>query len=80
MAPSGKRYWGIGLSLSLILGQAEWGYVYSGSVRVSAVDETGNNQVDDLQVGDIWYFPKGQAHTIQGMVFVRRQQVMALIL
>ena len=46
---------------------AEWGYVYQGSVRVSAVDERGENQVDDLQVGDIWYFPKGQAHTIQGM-------------
>ena len=46
--------------------QAEWGYVYAGSVRVAAVDEHGENQVDDLQVGDIWYFPKGQAHTIQG--------------
>ena len=46
---------------------AEWGYVYEGLVRVSAVDEHGENQVDDLQVGDIWYFPKGQAHTIQGI-------------
>ncbi|MCJ1279182.1 hypothetical protein MMC21_007006 [Puttea exsequens] len=46
---------------------AEWGYVYEGLVRVSAVDEHGENQVDDLQVGDIWYFPKGQAHTIQGL-------------
>lgn len=46
---------------------AEWGYVYNGSVRVSAVDEHGENQVDDLVVGDIWYFPKGQAHTIQGL-------------
>ncbi|KAL8672308.1 MAG: hypothetical protein Q9168_003224 [Polycauliona sp. 1 TL-2023] len=46
---------------------AEWGYVYQGKVRVSAVDEDGRNQVDDLQVGDIWYFPKGQAHTIQGL-------------
>ncbi|KAL8712992.1 MAG: hypothetical protein Q9220_002852 [cf. Caloplaca sp. 1 TL-2023] len=44
---------------------AEWGYVYQGKVRVAAVDEDGKNQVDDLQVGDIWYFPKGQAHTIQ---------------
>ncbi|KAG8529198.1 uncharacterized protein KY384_005833 [Bacidia gigantensis] len=47
--------------------QAEWGYVYAGSVRISAVDEDGKNQVDDLQVGDIWYFPKGEAHTIQGL-------------
>ncbi|KAL9610497.1 MAG: hypothetical protein Q9167_004806 [Letrouitia subvulpina] len=46
---------------------AEWGYVYAGSIRVAAVDEKGRNQVDTLQVGDIWYFPKGQAHTIQGL-------------
>lgn len=47
--------------------QAEWGYLYSGSVQVSAVDENGDYQVDILEVGDIWYFPKGSAHTIQGM-------------
>ncbi|KAL8833817.1 MAG: hypothetical protein Q9170_004077 [Blastenia crenularia] len=47
---------------------AEWAYLYQGSVRVSAVDEHGENQVDDLQVGDIWYFPKGQAHTIQATI------------
>lgn len=58
----------IGTSTWLIPLQAEWGYVYQGSIRVSAVDEDGKNQVDDLQVGDIWYFPKGQAHTIQGTI------------
>ncbi|CZR68499.1 related to oxalate decarboxylase [Phialocephala subalpina] len=42
---------------------AEWGYLYSGSVLLSAVDEHGNYQVDKLEVGDIWYFPKGAAHT-----------------
>ena len=47
--------------------QAEWGYVYQGQVLISAVDETGKNQVDILNVGDIWYFPKGQAHAIQGL-------------
>ncbi|KAH7381949.1 RmlC-like cupin domain-containing protein [Cadophora sp. MPI-SDFR-AT-0126] len=46
---------------------AEWGYVYNGEVLVSAVDESGNYQVDKLQVGDIWYFPKGSAHTVQGL-------------
>ncbi|PMD35097.1 putative oxalate decarboxylase oxdC [Hyaloscypha variabilis F] len=46
---------------------AEWGYVYAGEVLVSAVDENGDYQVDRLQVGDIWYFPKGSAHTIQGL-------------
>lgn len=46
--------------------------MYAGSILVSAVDETGKNQVDVLEVGDIWYFPKGSAHTIQGMRSVTR--------
>lgn len=50
--------------------QAEWGYVYAGEVLVSAVDEKGDYQVDKLQVGDIWYFPKGAAHTVQGTYYV----------
>ena len=40
--------------------------MYAGEVLVSAVDENGDYQVDKLQVGDIWYFPKGSAHTVQG--------------
>lgn len=54
--------------------QAEWGYVYAGSILVSAVDETGKNQVDILEVGDIWYFPKGAAHTIQGIYRCEQQK------
>ncbi|KAH6648180.1 oxalate decarboxylase, partial [Truncatella angustata] len=46
---------------------AEWGYVYAGSVLVSAVDENGQYQVSKLEIGDVWYFPKGEAHTIQGL-------------
>lgn len=51
---------------ALMQQQAEWGYVYAGRVLVSAVDENGKNQVDILEVGDIWYFPKGEAHVLQG--------------
>ncbi|TDZ25925.1 putative oxalate decarboxylase [Colletotrichum orbiculare MAFF 240422] len=46
---------------------AEWGFVYSGSVLVSAVDENGKYQAEKLTYGDIWYFPKGAPHTIQGL-------------
>jgi oxalate decarboxylase family bicupin protein len=46
---------------------AEWGYVYQGQVGVSAVDEYGRNQFEILNEGDIWYFPKGEAHVIQGL-------------
>jgi oxalate decarboxylase family bicupin protein len=46
---------------------AEWGIVYAGSVLVSAVDENGKEQTETLGYGDIWYFPKGVAHTIHGL-------------
>ncbi|KPM44423.1 Oxalate decarboxylase OxdC [Neonectria ditissima] len=46
---------------------AEWGFVYNGSVLVSAVDEFGRYQVETLNYGDIWYFPKGAAHSVQGL-------------
>ncbi|KAH8176776.1 cupin domain-containing protein [Sarocladium implicatum] len=46
---------------------AEWGIVYEGEVIVSAVDENGVYQAEKLGYGDIWYFPKGVAHTIQGL-------------
>lgn len=46
---------------------AEWGYLYEGELLLSAVDENGENQVEKLQKGDIWYFPKGRAHGLQGL-------------
>ncbi|KEZ40747.1 Oxalate decarboxylase [Scedosporium apiospermum] len=46
---------------------AEWGFVYAGSVLISAVDEYGVHQEETLNYGDIWYFPKGTAHTVQGL-------------
>ncbi|EPE10061.1 oxalate decarboxylase [Ophiostoma piceae UAMH 11346] len=46
---------------------AEWGIVYAGSILLSAVDENGQYQVEKLEYGDIWYFPKGVAHTVQGL-------------
>lgn len=46
---------------------AEWGFVYSGEVLVSAVDEDGRYVNEKLGFGDIWYFPKGVAHSVQGL-------------
>jgi quercetin dioxygenase-like cupin family protein len=34
---------------------------------MSAVDEKGNYEVAELGYGDVWYFPKGVAHTVQGL-------------
>jgi hypothetical protein len=36
---------------------AEWSYVLNGSARVQAVNEDGQTFVDDLNAGDVWFFP-----------------------
>ncbi|KKY29665.1 putative oxalate decarboxylase [Diaporthe ampelina] len=46
---------------------AEWGFVYNGSVLVSAVDQDGGYQAETLGFGDMWYFPRGVAHALQGV-------------
>src|SRR6185503_5396205 len=46
---------------------AEWAYVLYGSARITAVDQDGRNFVDDVGVGDLWYFPPGIPHSIQGL-------------
>ncbi|KAL2819090.1 RmlC-like cupin domain-containing protein [Aspergillus cavernicola] len=46
---------------------AEWGFVYEGSLLLSAVDENGSWTTEKLETGDIWYFPKGVAHNVQGL-------------
>ena len=41
---------------------AEWAYVATGHARITAVDQDGRNFVDDVGVGDLWYFPAGISH------------------
>jgi oxalate decarboxylase len=45
---------------------AEWAFVLTGTARITAVDADGRNFVDDVGVGDLWYFPPGIPHSIQG--------------
>ncbi|KAI4252091.1 MAG: hypothetical protein LQ352_004474 [Teloschistes flavicans] len=45
----------------------EWAYVFNGSVRVGAVDENGQTTYDDLNAGDVWFFPSGKPHTLQAL-------------
>ena len=47
--------------------EAEWAYVIAGSCRVSLLDEEGRLFVDDVGVGDLWYFPSGLPHSIQAL-------------
>jgi oxalate decarboxylase len=46
---------------------AEWAYMLSGTARITAVDTQGRSFVDDVGVGDLWYFPAGIPHSIQGL-------------
>src|SRR6266404_164531 len=46
---------------------AEWAYMLYGSARITAIDAQGQNFVDDVGVGDLWYFPSGIPHSIQGL-------------
>lgn len=47
--------------------EAEWAYVLKGSVRVTAIDTEGGSFVDDVEEGDLWYFPSGHPHSLQGL-------------
>src|SRR4029079_18828071 len=47
--------------------EAEWGYMLAGRSRITAVDQDGRNFIDDVGAGDIWNFPAGIPHSIQGL-------------
>jgi oxalate decarboxylase len=47
--------------------EAEWSYMIAGRARVTAVDPDGRNFIDDVGAGDLWYFPAGTPHSIQGL-------------
>ena len=45
----------------------EWGYVTGGTVRTTLLAPDGTVFIDDVPEGDIWYFPAGYPHSIQGL-------------
>ena len=47
--------------------EAEWAYMLAGRARVTAVDAEGRSFIDDVGVGDLWNFPAGIPHSIQGL-------------
>ena len=47
--------------------EAEWSYMLKGKARITAVDPEGRNFIDDVEEGDLWYFPAGIPHSIQGL-------------
>jgi oxalate decarboxylase len=47
--------------------EAEWAYMLAGRARITAVDQDGRNFIDDVGEGDLWNFPAGIPHSIQGL-------------
>jgi oxalate decarboxylase len=45
----------------------EWAYMLYGTARITAIDAQGRYFVDDVGVGDLWYFASGFPHSIQGL-------------
>ena len=46
---------------------AEWGYVLDGHCRTTIIDPDDRSEVVDFGPGDVWYFPRGHGHSIQGL-------------
>jgi oxalate decarboxylase len=46
---------------------AEWAIMTYGSCRVTALDAAGQPYVADVNEGDLWYFPAGAPHSLQGI-------------
>jgi oxalate decarboxylase len=47
--------------------EAEWAIMLYGNARITAVDHEGRSFVSDVGDGDLWLFPPGVPHSIQGL-------------
>ena len=45
----------------------EWAIMLYGNARITAIDSDGRSFVADVTEGDLWYFPTGIPHSIQGL-------------
>lgn len=46
---------------------AEWAIMLHGKARITAIDYEGKSFVSDVSEGDLWFFPEGIPHSIQGL-------------
>ena len=47
--------------------QAEWSIMTYGNCRITVLDAQGRPSVRDVKEGDLWYFPAGLPHSLQGL-------------
>ena len=46
----------------------EWAVMLTGSARITVLNPDGTVFIDDVKAGDLWFFPAGYPHSIQGLV------------
>jgi len=46
---------------------AEWAFMLYGTARITCVDADGKSFVTDVKENELWYFPPGIPHSIQGL-------------
>ncbi|MGB7731312.1 MAG: cupin domain-containing protein [Candidatus Acidiferrum sp.] len=46
---------------------AEWAFMLYGNARITCIDAEGKSFVTDIKENDLWYFPTGIPHSIQGL-------------
>jgi oxalate decarboxylase len=46
---------------------AEWAFVSYGNCRITVLDPSGRAYVADVKEGDLWNFPAGYPHSLQGL-------------
>src|SRR5947208_8256862 len=46
---------------------AEWAIMLYGTARITAIDADGKSFVADVSKNDLWFFPSGIPHSIQGL-------------
>ncbi|WP_334268953.1 cupin domain-containing protein [Edaphobacter sp. HDX4] len=45
----------------------EWAFIEYGSARITVMNPDGTMFIDDVSEGDLWFFPAGFPHSIQGL-------------
>ena len=45
----------------------EWAIVLTGTTRITMIQPDGKMYIDDVGPGDLWYFPAGYPHSLQGI-------------
>jgi oxalate decarboxylase len=46
---------------------AEWAFMLYGTARITCIDADGKSFVTDVKENELWYFPPGIPHSIQGL-------------